>query len=138
MVHVYFVLDYIIRLMAAEQTIRFLTSGDSILEVLTSVPFVILYPMYDINNWYLRFFMMLDPFRLLLGNRAINYIDQEITRPMLIILNKAVFLVVSSSAYIQFFESNEDYPNVPVNFTFRNTLFFIMTSVSVVGYGSYC
>ena len=44
--------------------------------------------------------MMIDPFRLLLNNRAFGYIDYEITRPMLIIINKSIFVVVASSSYI--------------------------------------
>jgi hypothetical protein len=80
--------------------------------------------------------MMMDPFRIYLGFRCLQQIDQDITRPFLIIINNSIWLVIAASSYLSFFESEETFPDVPEEFTFRETIFFVMTSMPVVGYGS--
>jgi hypothetical protein len=89
------------------------------------------------DAYYYRLFMMLDPIRLYLNKRCIAFIDQDITRPVLNIINNSLWLVITSSSYISFVETEETFPEVPELFTFQETSFFVITSMPVVGYGSY-
>lgn len=52
-------------------------------------------------------------------------------------MNNAVWLIVMATSYIQFVESNAAFPEKTKNFSFHETAFFIMTSFTFIGYGSY-
>ena len=42
-----------------------------------------------------------------------------------------------STSYMQFVESNSVFPEPMPNFSTKETIFFIMTSYTFIGYGSY-
>lgn len=107
------------------------------MEIATSLPFCVVFFLADINDFWYRFIMMMDPFRIYMQLRMINYIDAHITREVLYIINNAIFLVLACTSYIAFFENEATFPEVLALFTFQEALFFVMTSVSVVGYGCY-
>lgn len=116
--------------------LRYLCSNEAVLDFFTSFPFVFVFLFLTIEDPLYRLVMMMDPFRLYLGNRVIMYIDKDITRPVLNIINNSLFMVIASSSYIGYFENEASFPDVLPAFTFVETLFLVMTSVSVVGYGS--
>jgi hypothetical protein len=135
--HVYFSLDFLIRLISAPKTQRFALSLSSALEVITSFPMCFFYFFFEIESTPFRAVMMLDPWRLYLNKRVLKHIDSEILREMMQIINNAIFLIMMSTSYMQFVESNGVFPEPMPNFSTNETIFFIMTSYTFIGYGSY-
>lgn len=100
-VHIYFALDYIIRVLRRKNYVKFLRSGDSIYEILTTVPFLICLVLgLDIESLWYRICMMNDLARLSLARRLLDLWDDEMWPGILKILNNMVFFVMWSSACI--------------------------------------
>ena len=74
--HVFFLIDYLLRLMTAKQIKNFLISMDSFLEILTLVPFLSIgLTSKDLNGDWFRFCMMLDTLRTMQCKRIFYQSD---------------------------------------------------------------
>jgi len=98
--HVYFSLDFLIRVISVPKTIRYLLSVESFLEIVTSLPMCFFYFFYDMQSTHFRAVMMLDPWRLFLNKRLTKHIESEIVGEMMQIINSALFLIMMTSSYI--------------------------------------
>lgn len=60
-------------------------------------------------------------------------------RDLLEIVIQALFLVIFAASYISLVETEEYFPNPDPdgNFVWHNSAFFILTSISIIGYASY-
>lgn len=67
--HLYFSVDFLIRLIAAEKVLRFLLTLSAFIDIVTSFPMVFLYFFFDMNSITFRAAMMLDPWRFYLNKR---------------------------------------------------------------------
>ena len=79
---------------------RYLRSFESCIEILTSLPFCFIFFFFTFEDFWFRLVIMTSPLRLYLQLRVIKYIEADITRELLLIINKSIFLVVSASCYI--------------------------------------
>ena len=74
--HVFFLIDYLLRLITAKQIKNFLISMDSFLEILTLVPFLSIgLTSKDLNGDWFRFCMMLDTLRTMQCKRIFYQSD---------------------------------------------------------------
>ena len=136
--------------MTAKNIKNFLLSIDSLIEIGTVGPFLALgFFSEDINGMWIRFCMMLDTLRTVQCKRIFNQLDvvfkgktqkiaekREIAELTLTIFTAVVF----PSAFLTWMETIESYPNMVNNDGNDNSFFlqvyFVLTSMSVVGYGS--
>jgi len=98
--HVYFSLDFLIRVISAPKTLRYLLSFESFLEIVTSLPMCFFYFFYDMESIHFRATMMLDPWRLFLNKRVLKNIENEVVAETMQIINNALFLIMMTSSYI--------------------------------------
>ena len=68
-IHIYFLLDYILRLLTQKYMWNYFKSGESILDLVTMVPFLICISSLPRNNVFTQFFIMFDCVRLINYNR---------------------------------------------------------------------
>ena len=74
--HVFFLIDYLLRLITAKQIKNFLISVDSFLEILTIVPFLSIgLTSKDLNGSWFRFCIMLDTLRTMQCKRIFYQSD---------------------------------------------------------------
>mmetsp|Transcript_86848 Transcript_86848/g.119620 ORF Transcript_86848/g.119620 Transcript_86848/m.119620 type:complete len:211 (+) Transcript_86848:182-814(+) len=135
-VHCYFLLDYILRLMTVKNVFNFFLQT-AIIEVTTTIPFILMLCMsLKIENFWYRLTMMLDLLRMRTLARLISKIYSDLVRQFSLIIFDALYLIIVATAFIQLVESEETFPEVPTEFTFHKAAFFCMTSISIIGYGS--
>jgi len=99
-VHIYFLLDFCVRCFTANHFVPFLETFGSMIELLTTIPFGIMFLFAKFDNFWFRFFIMTDLCRIYFNERLIRLIEGNMYREMLIILNNAVFLVIFASGLI--------------------------------------
>jgi len=101
-VHVYFALEYLMRVMRMKTYWKFIWSSDSMIEIITTLPFlpcIFLNMSIESSFWY-RFVMMNDLGRLCLARRLLNLWDDDMWPGILKILNDMIFFVLWSSGCI--------------------------------------
>ena len=148
--HVFFLVDYLLRLFTAKIIKNFLFSMDSFVEILTIMPFLSIgLTSTNINGDWFRFCMMMDTLRTMQCKRIFYQMDvvfkmnqarltekREIAELTLIIFTSVVF----PSAFLTWVETLESYPNMVsddgVDNSFFLQVYFVLTTMSVVGYGS--
>ena len=141
--HIYFLIDMLIRMLIAKFPSQHAKSFSTICEMITTVPFLVVYPLSDrqdiANSFAYRFCMMLDTIRFYFMYRLIRVIQSPMVSELLLILNSALFLVLFAACYISLVETEQYFPDHDPdnNFNFHNSAFFILTSISIIGYGSY-
>ena len=106
------------------------------MEIFNNVPLLLIFPFADIQDFWFRFFFMTDTSRVYFMFRIYQLIENDIYREILIILNNSVFLVLFSSGFLTLVENEKNFPEIVVVNNFHNTAFFVMTSISIIGYGS--
>ena len=75
--HLYFLMDFLLRLITAKNPKKFVLSGDSAIEIITIFPFLcIALPASSIEGTATRFCMMLDTLRTFLGKRLFNELQR--------------------------------------------------------------
>lgn len=123
---------------------------DSFVEIFTIMPFLIIgLTSGNINGDWFRFCMMMDTLRTMQCKRIFYQMDvvfkmnqarltekREIVELTLIIFTSVVF----PSAFLTWVETLESYPNMVsddgVDNSFFLQVYFVLTTMSVVGYGS--
>ena len=78
-VHVYWFLEYMLRLMTQKYMFKYFKSFYSMLEILTIVPFLLLYAMLGKQSYIVQFLIMLDNFRLFFYQRVTMYVLENET-----------------------------------------------------------
>ncbi|CDW84459.1 cation channel family protein [Stylonychia lemnae] len=137
--HMYFLIEYLLRLYTAKNLSAYLVSFENFLEILTIVPFMIVSQSQpDPLNFWSLFVRMLDLLRISTLFRALKYIENDINRELSRIIIGALTLVIGFSGYIQLIENRDDLISGDLTHyqSFFDTLFFIMTTISIVGYYS--
>lgn len=136
--HIYFLIEYLLKLYIAKNFTNYLVSLENFLEIATIFPFLIISLSLDPLNFWSFFVRMLDLLRVLTLIRALKYIENDINRELCRIIIGALALVIGFSGYIQLIENREDLTSGDLsNYqSFFDTFFFIMTTISIVGYYS--
>ena len=77
--HLYFLIEYFIRLYTAKNFVNYLTSMESIIDLISVFPFLISTFATNDNTLFINFFCrMLDIIRILALLRLVHYIDNDI------------------------------------------------------------
>ena len=155
MAHIYFLIEFLMRALASKDISNFLHELDSMIEIFTTVPFFMLWAILGKENYYFQLFLALDTMRLMLYDRYMAHIKTELTKGIGSIVTYLMSLIMISSIVIQFVENQYRYEqgissghttnsdnvveeyDLMISFNFFQSFYFIMTTVSVVGYGSY-
>ena len=139
-VHVYFLLDFIFRLLCSQYPRVIITQFINIIEMTTTVPFFImlLLGQGEIDNVFFRFCIMLDTSRVYLTKRVINSMTTDNARDMLNIGNIMLLIIFFPAAFCSFVESRETYPTFDErpDATFFQMVYFVFISMTFIGYGS--
>ena len=138
-IHFYLLLEFILRVLMEKYQLKFLTTLESIIEIFTTIPFLIFYFSFERSSYIVQLFIMFDQARLLLFKRYTKRIDGVLRQELLNIALSLVALCWIMALFIQFVENINNYQNDPVGgqtFTFWGMFFFTITTASTVGYGS--
>jgi hypothetical protein len=110
----------------------------SLIELFTTAPLLIAFTLLETNSYTVQFLIMMDNFRLFLFDRFTKNIESELNREVVSIVIKIVFINWVMAAFIQFVENDYQYAlsQYENQAEFFDSYFFIMTTVSTVGYGS--
>lgn len=147
-VHVYWFLEYVLRIITQKYAMKYVKSFDSMLEFITVVPFLLLFPILGKGSYFVQFLIMLDNFRLFFYSRVtVYFIENETTIQVLNISMSMLIMIWTMACTLQFLENVNNYEvlgenlkelaeaNVPV--VFFDWIFFMCYTISLVGYGSY-
>lgn len=152
--HTYFLTEFLLRCLSSKEMSLFLGEPDSMIEIFTNVPFFALWSILGKEDYNFQLFLALDTMRLLLYDRYVKYIKTELTHGITRIILYFFSLIMISSILIQYIENAYRYktgiesghePNsdnvvsvydLMLSFDFFQCFYFIMTTISVVGYGS--
>lgn len=112
---------------------------DSVIELLTTVPFIILYLSMGTKNKTFQFFIMMDQWRLFLFKRFSKNIDNENQREFIDILIKISVNIVVFTCFLQHIENkyNYDLGIYDSMYDIYYQFYFTFTTISTVGYGSH-
>ena len=90
--HIFFLLEYIVRIYVAEDVRKYLFTMESIVNIVTILPFfVIIYTVNDRESRWRFFVRTLDLIRLHLLIRITQYIENEVTRELIKIMFSGIF-----------------------------------------------
>ena len=78
--HIYFILDYLLRLASQKHIGKFFMETDSIVEIITTVPILLCFTFMTSEDYGLQFFVMIDCLRLFTYPRYIKHLESEIVR----------------------------------------------------------
>lgn len=107
-VHVYFLLEYILRLMSQKYVLKYLRSLESILELVTTVPFLISYVVLGDKSNVTQFFVMFTQTRLFNYGRVTGGF-QETMRQLIHIAIDAMLVMVMMALTLQFIENRHNF-----------------------------
>ena len=136
--HVYFLLEFVLRACVQKYQSKFLMTLDSFLEIMTTVPYLLSFISFGDSSFILQFFIMFDQARLFLYNRYTKNIQNEVSKEQIQISLNVFFITWVMSFFTQFVENHYDYNHgfFTLMKSFHDTFFFMMTTISTVGYGS--
>ena len=139
--HWYFLVEYLLRLYVSKDIVSTLLSMSSILDFMTTIPYISVNIYYgitytDFNNAPILVVSMLDIWRLFTLNKFIKYVEDEDTQKLISNIHTILSLVLCSTGLLDTVDTlgDEDsfyQPEQP----FHHTFFFIMTTISIIGYG---
>ena len=138
-VHVYFLLDFIFRILCAKYPRILLGEFCSWIEILTTVPFMIgwMFGLNDIDNGFFRCCLMFDTSRVYLTKRIIDHTMTDNVRDIMHIVNKLLLIIVFPAAFCSFVEAYESYPIFErADTTYFQMIYFAFISMTFIGYGS--
>ena len=127
-----------LRVIIQEYVFRYLLTPESFVEIFSIFPFFISYFLYGRNNSVVQFFIMMDMVRLLLLVRFTKLFKSEINRESAHIILGILSMCLIQSSFSQHIENVEGYKlsrDISFNSYFYN-FWFMMTTISTVGYGS--
>ena len=127
-----------LRLAVQKYKEKFLMSVDSYIEISTTIPFFICMPAFGIESVAFQFFVMIDQTRLFLYQRYTKYIVNDVTREQLQITMSVTLMTWVMSFFLQFWENMYNYNKGDWAMIehYYDIFFFMMTTLSTVGYGS--
>ena len=137
--HMYLFLEFLLRAFTQKYYMKFLFTMDSLIEILTTVPFIILYLSVGTHDKTLQFFIMMDQWRFFLFKRFSKNIENELQREFTDILIKICVNCVVFTCFLQHIENEYNYnlqtyePMSDIHYQF----YFTITTISTVGYGSH-
>jgi len=99
-IHIYFLIEALLRLFAAQNFRSYFFSLQNIIDILTIIPYIIIRTIMDPMNFWSYFVRMLDLLRILILFRALKYIENDINRELFKILIGAFALTIGYSGYI--------------------------------------
>ena len=137
--HWYMLLEFILRSITQKYLMKFLFTMDSVIEILTTVPFIILYLAVGTKDKSFQFFIMMDQWRLYLFKRFSKNIENENSREFLDILIKISVNIVVFTCFLQHVENkyNYDLEIYDSMYDIYYQFYFTFTTISTVGYGSH-
>jgi len=136
--HSYFLGDYIFRAIVTKYYFKFLLTFDSVVEIFTTVPLLLLYLINGgAQNSEFKF-IMIGQARLYLFKRYTKNIASDNKREMLDIMFLSLANLIFYTVLLQHVENQYLYENELeiINASFFDNFFFVATTVSIVGYGS--
>lgn len=133
LIHCYFLIDYLLRMYIASDFVAFLLSMSSILDIITTFPYIIVTAYYGItnNDYYTEEIVlvrMLDVWRLYSLFKIMKFFEEDN------IILSILSLVIISTALIQYIDNIDDFYNPFLSF--NDIFFFVMTTVGVIGYNN--
>lgn len=141
-IHLYFMFEYGLTVITSNDYKKYLTSMDSIVDITSTVPFLIVKvslgnPLtHEFDNTAYIFVEYLDLLRITKIDGIFQHQDNDINRQLSSIVITVLSLVLITSGFVQLVE-NLDAPGGwedPLH-NFHSMFYFIMTTVSTVGYG---
>ena len=100
-VHIYFLIEYLLRLYTSKNFAKFILSLENLVELATILPYIIVSLSVDNpRNFWNYFVRMLDLLRILVLFRLLKYFANEISRELSRIIIGAAALVVGFTGYI--------------------------------------
>ena len=141
-IHLYFLFEYGLTVITSNDYKKYLSSMDSIIDITSTVPFLIVKvslgnPLsHTFNEPAYIFVEYLDLLRITKVEGIFQHQDNDINRKLSSIVITVLSLVLITSGFVQLVE-NLDAPGGwedPVH-DFHSMFYFIMTTVSTVGYG---
>merc|ERR1719502_322097 len=142
-----FIINWFLRLFVADHTLEYFFSFFSILEILTCLTVIMSFNIepQNIENWenisngftiyyLLRFLRTLRLLRILHVRKAGERIKEVITRHIVKMTIYIAAMVLFDAGVMQFLERNTDLNNTSM-LGFHDWIYFVIVSVSTVGYG---
>lgn len=137
--HVFFLLEYILQLYVQKNFHNYILSRDSVVNFLTTVPYLIVVPLLEDFVSAALFVKMLDLIRFMTLARIIDYNNegsQNIMKSVSLIILRVICLVLVMSGIVRLWETIDKPEVVNEDFKFDRVIFFVMTTVSTIGYRS--
>lgn len=136
--HIYFLCEFILKASVQPYKRKFLLTFDSLVEIATTVPFLITLVAWGTESQQFQFFVMLDTLRLFLYQRYTTWMTNEVSKESLHITLNVIMVLLFMAFVLQFIENIQNYKEKKYQdlFTWFDMVFFSMTTISVVGYGS--
>ncbi|CAI2375890.1 unnamed protein product [Moneuplotes crassus] len=131
--HCYLFIEFILRMYVCRSLLTSILSMESFLDMLTTFPYIVVH-LYngitnnDHTNIAIALTRMFDTWRLFSLYKFLKYVEDEDNRKLLNNCHIIFCLVICSSALLD----TVDAPDLP----FHHTYFFVMTTVSIIGYGN--
>ncbi len=105
-VHTYLTVDLAVRLLKEKSFVKFAQSVQAIVEIITTIPLMTCFILgKDIENFWYRYFMMLDLSRIFNTYRLLNLMEGDVYPGILKIMNNMIGFVCISTGNIQVFET---------------------------------
>ncbi|CAI2372794.1 unnamed protein product [Moneuplotes crassus] len=130
--HFYLFIEFILRMYVCKDIMASLLSMGSFLDFMTTFPYIVVHLSYgitsnDYDNAAVSLTKMFDTWRLFSLYKFLKYVEDEDNRKLLNNCHTIFCLVICYSALLDVVED----PNQP----YHHTFFFVMTTISIIGYG---
>jgi voltage-gated potassium channel len=142
-----FTLDYFVRMYAADDTFAYVFGPFSIIDILTVAPVwlqIILENTMsgsnDSHKKFLRPIRVLRALRVLRAYRILNFLKTELQKQSFIIALILISLVLCSSGIVQaveYCQPDQEDGDGCQNLAFYTVIYFILVTITTVGYGDY-
>lgn len=140
--YVAFLGDYLLHLFIAKERRFFIQSIDSVIEVITILPyFIVKVIMLDFfqssfDNLEVKIVAVISTLRIVKIDKLTNYIENVINRQLLNIGIIVMTLILTSAMILFTIESEYSGGDGSFAMTFNFSLYFVVTTISTLGYGS--
>jgi hypothetical protein len=138
-VHVVLLLDYMLRLYVDKDFLHYLMSMDSIVNLLTTVPYLLAFAAKpDELNVPVLIVHHLDILRLKFCEKILLYIESELPRELgKIVLDVSLFIIGVTMLMHTIFNVDKEFVYCST-ISFDRSFFFIMITIGIIGYYSEC
>lgn len=136
-IHIYQLIEYLLRLYTAKYYLQTSFIVQNIYEIITIFPYLItVLFIKDPTHYAIFFSRMLDLIRIMSIRRLVRHVDDDINRELGFIIVGVSSLIIFFSGYIQLIENYYTYLDPEPAIDFFESLFFILTTISTIGYYS--